>query len=152
MKKLIILLILISLPIACFADNHAYGELFVGTTGDSNYSNGTVSFTCYDNGDFIWEGVGVTLSYPFNTVSPPAIISLDVPFRLAVTPDFLITLTPSVFGVIGYYPKNTVGLSGSLGIALYGPGHAGASASLGYRHYNAYFSNTWFASIGLIIR
>lgn len=157
MKKLLVLLVMMTLPLFSFAIDKTdyYIEFFVGNTGDSLYNSGTVGFTCYDNGGSIWEGIGITLSYPFMTVSPPAIISLDVPFRFAATSDFLITLTPSVFGVIGYYPLNTVGLSAGLGIAIYNPSQMpeiGISTLLGYRYYNAYFPDTWFISIGLVIR
>lgn len=122
-----------------------------------------MSFSFYGGGNNgFWEGVGFTLSCPLEIVGNDSLwtntthwtqanISLDIPFRLAITSDIMITLTPSFFGVIGYYPLNTVGISGGLGATFYS-GQAGISTSIGYKYYYAYFANTWYGSIGLVIR
>jgi len=148
-----------------------------------------------------WWGAGFTFLYPFlqslngattlggslafgvgpggqnqpgNWFTAPTVFSFDAPFRITLTHDVLITLTPSLLGAVIYDNSLDVtyfgiGASGSVGLAWYFSERFGASASVGYRYiysvsdtygppfvsdtmYNTYANNGFFGIAGLVFR
>jgi len=149
----------------------------------------------------LWWGAGFTFIYPFiqtlngattiggalafgvgpsgqnqpsNWFTAPTVFSFDAPFRIALTPDVLITLTPSLLGAVIYDNSLDVtyfgiGASGSVGLTWYFSERFGTSASVGYRYiyslsntysapfvsdtmYNTYANNGFFGMAGLVFR
>jgi hypothetical protein len=149
----------------------------------------------------LWWGAGFTFIYPFiqnlngattiggvlafgvgpsgqnqpsNWFTAPIMCSIDSPFRIALTPDVLITLTPSLLGAmihdnslgVNYFG---IGASGSVGLTWYFSERFGTSASVGYRYvysvsdtygapfssdilHNTYANNGLFGMAGLVVR
>jgi len=149
----------------------------------------------------LWLGTGLTFIYPFvqtlngattlggvlqyglgpggqnepsNWFTAPTIFSFNAPFRIALTPDLLITLTPSLLGALIYDNSLDVtyfgiGASGSVGLTWYFSERFGTSASVGYRYiyavsdtyadpfifdtmHNTYANNGFFGMAGLVFR
>ncbi|MGO9309049.1 MAG: hypothetical protein ACLQDL_08510 [Spirochaetia bacterium] len=111
---------------------------------------------------------------PSNWFTAPTIFSFDAPFRIALTPDVLITLTPSLLGAVIYdnvldVTYFGIGASGSVGVTWYFSERFGTSASVGYRYiyavsdtyaapfpadtmYNTYGNYGFFGMAGLAFR
>jgi hypothetical protein len=111
---------------------------------------------------------------PSNWFIAPTILSLEAPFRIALTPNLLVTLTPSLLGALIYdnvldVTYFGIGASGSAGLTWYFSERIGVSASVGYKYiyaisntdgppftsdtmYNTYSNDGFFEMAGLVLR
>ena len=184
----IVLVAALAVPSFAFARAYSESSIGVGTTqltntqhsviGPDNFSTSSLDLAAgasryWAFSKAFWGGIGLTFAIPVSYASngglfsSPTSLSFDVPLRINITPELMITLKPSALAAIFQLYEVSdeyLGLGGrvSLELTYYLTKIIGILASVGYSRLQTqgyflssspvYLTEGWFATAGLAFR